>query len=120
MEKWIHDSPAQAGECFRQFVKDLFQQNKLVAGTLKIGEHVVDLGKITMPVFNVYATQDHIVPPQAALGLEERIASDDYSTLAFEGGHIGIYVSSKAQREVPQKIAAWLHARCDSISETSP
>lgn len=120
MEKWIHDSPAQAGECFRQFVKDLFQQNKLVAGTLKIGERIVDLRKITMPVLNVYATQDHIVPPQSALGLEEHIASDDYSTFAFEGGHIGIYVSAKAQREVPQTIAAWLHARCDSVSKTSP
>jgi polyhydroxyalkanoate synthase len=25
MEKWIADSPDQAGECFRQFMKDLYQ-----------------------------------------------------------------------------------------------
>lgn len=120
MEKWIHDSPPQAGECFRQFVKDLFQENKLVKGTFKIGERVVDLQQVTMPVLNVYATQDHIVPPDAALGIEGRIASADYTTFAFEGGHIGIYVSAKAQREVPQTIAEWLHARCDSEPETSP
>ena len=120
MEKWIHDSPAQAGECFRQFTKDLFQQNKLIKGTLTIGRHVVDLRKVTMPVLNVYATQDHIVPPQAALGIEGRIASDDYTSFAFEGGHIGIYVSAKAQREVPQKIAEWLHARCGSVTKRSP
>ena len=120
MEKWIHDSPAQAGECFRQFTKDLFQQNKLIKGTLTIGRDVVDLRKVTMPVLNVYATQDHIVPPQAALGIEGRIASDDYTSFAFEGGHIGIYVSAKAQREVPQKIAEWLHARCGSVTKRSP
>ncbi len=32
MEKWIADSPDQAGECFRQFMKDLYQGNKLIKG----------------------------------------------------------------------------------------
>jgi len=120
MEKWINDSPAQAGECFRQFAKDLFQKNKLVEGTLHVGERVVDLRKITMPVLNVYATQDHIVPPDATLALEKHIATTDYTAFAFEGGHIGIYVSARAQREVPQKIAEWLRARCHLESDASP
>ncbi len=120
MEKWIHDSPAQAGECFRQFTKDLYQQNKLVDGSLQVGERVVDLQRISMPVLNVYATQDHIVPPDGTLALKKHISTSDYTTIAFEGGHIGIYVSARAQREVPRKIADWLHARCDPYSEQSP
>ncbi len=120
MEKWIHDSPAQAGECFRQFAKDLFQKNKLVEGTLHVGDRVVDLQQISMPVLNIYATQDHIVPPDGTLALEKHITATDYTTFAFEGGHIGIYVSARAQREVPQKIAEWLHARCDRESDASP
>ena len=120
MEKWIHDSPAQAGECFRQFTKDLYQQNKLVDGSLHIGDRIVDLQRISMPVLNVYATQDHIVPPDGTLALKKHISTSDYTTIAFEGGHIGIYVSARAQREVPQKIADWLHARCRTQSEQSP
>jgi polyhydroxyalkanoate synthase len=120
MEKWIHDCPAQAGKCFRQFVKDLFQQNKLVKGALHVGDRLVDLRQITMPVLNLYATQDHIVPPDGTLALKDHIATTDYTTFAFEGGHIGIYVSARAQREVPQKIAGWLHAHCDPKPETSP
>ena len=120
MEKWIHDSPAQAGECFRQFAKDLYQQNKLVKGGLQIGGRAVELQRITMPVLNVYATQDHIVPPDASLALEKHIASTDYTSFAFEGGHIGIYVSARAQRQVPQKIAEWLQTRCGIDAETSP
>jgi polyhydroxyalkanoate synthase len=119
MEKWIHDSPAQAGECFRQFAKDLFQQNKLIDGRLQVGDRAVDLQQITMPVLNVYATQDHIVPPDASLALGKHIGSTDYSTHAFEGGHIGIYVSARAQREVPDRIAEWLHARCGVEQKTS-
>ena len=114
MEKWIHDSPAQAGECFRQFVKDFFQRNKLVEGGLRIGDRCVDLQAITMPVLNVYAAHDHIVPPAASLALEGLIATTDYTAREFEGGHIGIYVSSRAQREVPRTIAEWLHARCQA------
>ena len=110
MEKWIFDSPDQAGEAFRQFAKDFFQQNKLVKGEVVIGDRQVDLREIVIPVLNVYATQDHLVPPAASKALAECCGSRDYSELSFRGGHIGIYVSSRAQREVPPAIAAWLLA----------
>jgi len=111
MEKWIFDSPDQAGEAFRQFAKEFFQQNKLIKGEVQIGAQRVDLGNITMPILNVYANQDHLVPPAASKALAEYCGSGDYSELSFKGGHIGIYVSARAQREVPPAIAAWLLAR---------
>jgi polyhydroxyalkanoate synthase len=111
MEKWINDSPDQAGEAFRQFAKDFFQQNKLVKGEVSIGDRQVDLRDLTMPILNVYATQDHLVPPAASKALAGLNGSRDYSELSFQGGHIGIYVSGRAQREVPPAIAAWLLAR---------
>lgn len=111
MEKWIFDSPDQAGEAFRQFAKDFFQQNKLVKGEVVLGDRRVDLREIVIPVLNVYATQDHLVPPASSRALAECCGSRDYSELSFRGGHIGIYVSSRAQREVPPAIAAWLLAR---------
>ncbi len=111
MEKWIFDSPDQAGEAFRQFAKDFFQQNKLIKGTVQLGERCVDLSHIVMPVLNVYASQDHLVPPAASKALASYCGSQDYSELSFKGGHIGIYVSSRSQREVPPAISAWLLAR---------
>jgi len=111
MEKWIFDSPDQAGEAFRQFAKDFFQQNKLVKGEVMIGDRRVNLHEVVMPVLNVYAAQDHLVPPAASRALAKCCGSRDYSELSFRGGHIGIYVSSRAQREVPPAIAAWLLAR---------
>lgn len=111
MEKWIFDSPDQAGEAFRQFAKDFFQHNKLVKGEVVIGDRRVDLHNIVMPVFNVYAMQDHLVPPAASKALATLCGSRDYSEFSFQGGHIGIYVSGRAQREVPPAIATWLKAR---------
>ncbi len=111
MEKWIFDSPDQAGETFRQFVKDFFQQNKLINGGLQIGDYEISLSNITCPVLNIYAMQDHLVPPDASRALAGRTGSKDYTELAFPGGHIGIYVSGKAQKEVTPAIGGWLNKR---------
>jgi len=111
MEKWIFDSPDQAGEAFREFIRDFFQGNKLLRGGLTIGGRPVDLRMIDHPILNIFAEQDHLVPPAASRALEGATGSEDYTQLAFKGGHIGIYVSGRAQREVPPTIHDWLAAR---------
>jgi polyhydroxyalkanoate synthase len=111
MEKWIFDSPDQAGETFRQFIKDFYQQNKLLNNEVRIGDRPVDLQNIRCPVLNIYAMQDHLVPPDASKALNGRTGSKDYTELAFPGGHIGIYVSGKAQKEVTPAIGNWLNER---------
>jgi polyhydroxyalkanoate synthase len=111
MEKWIFDSPDQAGETFRQFIKDFYQGNKLIKGEVRLGAHTVNLKAITMPVLNIYAQQDHLVPPSASIPLKGYVGTQDYEELSFPGGHIGIYVSGKAQKTVPPAIGQWLDAR---------
>jgi polyhydroxyalkanoate synthase len=113
MEKWIFDSPDQAGEAYRQFTKWFFQENRLIGGNLEIGGKKVDLADVTMPVFNVYATEDHLVPPAASIALEKHVGTKDYTPFAFKGGHIGIYVSGRAQKEIPSAVAKWLQERAD-------
>ena len=111
MEKWIFDSPDQAGEAFRQFIKQFYQGNGFINGGVTIGEREVDLGFVDMPVLNIFAEQDHLVPPDASRALQKVVGSTDYSELSFRGGHIGIYVSSRAQKEVPTAIHEWLAKR---------
>jgi len=111
MEKWIFDSPDQAGQAFREFIRDFYQGNKLIEGGLKIGSKDVDLKNIRMPVLNIYAEQDHLVPPSASTPLKDVVGTKDYTVLAFKGGHIGIYVSGRAQREVAPTIHSWLAKR---------
>ncbi|HEY1071266.1 MAG TPA: class III poly(R)-hydroxyalkanoic acid synthase subunit PhaC [Thermomonas sp.] len=111
MEKWIFDSPDQAGEAFREFSKQFFQENRFVTGGAKVGGREVHLGLLEMPILNIYAEQDHLVPPDASRALRGLCGSDDYTELSFKGGHIGIYVSGRAQKEVPQTIHDWLAQR---------
>jgi len=51
------------------------------------------------------------VPPDASKALKGRTSSKDYTELAFPGGHIGIYVSGRAQKEVTPAIGTWLSER---------
>lgn len=111
MDKWILDSPGQAGEAYRRFIKELYQENRLIKGNLKIGEQTVDLKNITMPVLTIYGEQDHIVPPSAVRGLNDIIGSSDKELAGYPVGHIGMYVSAEAQKLIAPKIAEWLMKR---------
>ena len=111
MEKWIFDSPDQPGETYRQFIKDFYQDNKLIQGAIAIGGKRVNLQSITIPVLNIYAEKDHLVPPASSLALGQYVGSEDYTVRSFPVGHIGMYVSSKVQRDLPPTIVDWLKAR---------
>ena len=108
MEKWIAESPAQAGECYRQFMKDLYQKNLLIKNELVVGGKKVNLKNVTCPVLNVYATQDHLVPPAASIPLCDHIGSTAKETYSFAGGHIGVFVGSKSQKELAPAVANFL------------
>ena len=108
MEKWIFDSPDQAGETYREFIKSFYQDNDLVKGNIKIGNKTVDLENIEIPILNIYARDDHLVPPDSSMALAGCVSSEDYTEVEFPGGHIGIYVSGKAQKLLPSTIGKWL------------
>lgn len=118
METWINDNIPVAGETFRQFVKYLFQQNQLVDGKFHVGQKRVDLRKITCPVLNLIATEDHLVPPGQSLPFNNLISSTDRMVNMFEAGHIGLSVGGKAQRELWPKVCNWLAMRSERVDGT--
>jgi polyhydroxyalkanoate synthase len=111
MEYWVADSPDQAGEAFRQFIKDLYQQNKLIKGELEIGGKKVNLKNITMPIMTIYAAEDHLVPPSSTKPLNDLVGSKDKTLYEFPGGHIGVFVGSRSQKELGPTIAKWYAER---------
>jgi len=111
MEKWIFDSPDVPGETFRQFIKDCYQKNLLIQNRMEIGGRRVDLKKLTMPLLNIYGKYDHLVPPAACDRLTGAVGSQDTEDLCLDTGHIGIYVSSKYQKEFAPRIMNWLKER---------
>jgi polyhydroxyalkanoate synthase len=111
MERWIADRPDHPGEVVRQWFKDLYQENKLVRNELVLGGRTVDLRAITMPVLNIYATGDTVIPVACSQGVGGHFGTDDYTELAVPGGHIGTFVGGKAQKILAPSLADWFKAR---------
>ena len=111
MEKWVFDSPDQAGETLRQFIKDRYQGNKLIKNELVLGGKQVNLKNITMPLLCACAEYDHLVPLSASRPLLDAVGSTDTQFISFKTGHIGMYVSSQSQKTIAPQIVEWLTSR---------
>lgn len=111
MEKWKADCPDQAGEMFRKYIKDLWQGNKLIKGEFELGKYKVDLKNATMPFLNIYATDDNIIPNSSTVPVNEVIGSKDKEMYPFPGGHIGVFVGARSQKELGPKVAQWVMDR---------
>jgi len=108
MERWANDNIPVAGETFREYVKLLFQQNRLVKGEMVLGEAPVRLHAITNPLLMLVAERDHLVPPNSTLALKEHVSSTDVEAMSINSGHIGLAVSSKAHRSLWPDATEWI------------
>jgi len=108
METGIADRPDHPGEAAKQWLKDLYQQNKLAKNAFELGGRRVDLRRITMPVLNAYAKDDHIIPPATSRALGALVGTKDYTELPLPGGHVGVFVGGRSQKLLGPGIAEWL------------
>ena len=106
MEKWLADRPDHTGAAARQWLKDLYQLNKLARGELVIDGRLVDLAAVDMPVLNIYSETDTIIHPLASKALRNLVGSKDYSEMRMAGGHIGVIVARS--KKIPEGITDWL------------
>lgn len=111
LEKWLSEGIPHAGEAFREFVKDCYQNNLLIQNRMKVGGKLVDLREIRCPVLNIVAEKDHIIPPKSSEGLNAVVASEDKEVIRFPSGHVGMTVGSQAQTALWPRVVDWLIGR---------
>ncbi|MEM9715562.1 MAG: alpha/beta fold hydrolase, partial [Pseudomonadota bacterium] len=110
MEKWIADRPDHPGAAAKQWFNQLYRENRLVKGAFELDGRTVNLKDITCPVLNIYALRDHIVPVSCSTPLSDFIPKSRYTEIGFPGGHVGVFVSGKAQGVVAGGFADWMAA----------
>lgn len=108
---WANDAIPVAGETFRKFIKDCFQQNLLVQNKMTMNGETVDLEAVNCSVLNIIAQHDSIVPPESAEALMDKIGSKDAEMVKVKGGHHGITIGTSALKFVWQKTADWMTER---------
>ena len=108
LERWMYDSPDQAATAFAQFGRLFYQENALLRGNLTLCGSRIGLEQIRAPLFAVYAQHDHLVPPAAARALNQAVHAAEYREAAYNGGHIGVFISRTAHRDLVPEVVAWL------------
>lgn len=108
MNKWVNDTVPFPGEAFRQWIRDFYQQNKLVRGELRLRGQSVDLARITCPVLSIAGNKDHICTLPQAKALMNHISSQDKEFLVLNAGHVGLLTSAGSRRELWPKLQHWL------------
>jgi polyhydroxyalkanoate synthase len=111
LERWLWDTPPIPGEVFRQWAKDIYQQNLLIQNRLQIGSELVNMHNIDVPLLNIVAESDHLVSPESSKALNYAVSSKDKTLFIFPTGHIGLCASSFSQRNVWPKVGEWLMDR---------
>ncbi|MGC2597868.1 MAG: class III poly(R)-hydroxyalkanoic acid synthase subunit PhaC [Nitrososphaeraceae archaeon] len=111
VEKWLYDTPDIAGQTFRQWISDIYQHNLLYKNEMKIGDHLIDLSKITIPFLNIVAEEDHLVSAECSAALNDSVSSTDKRLMRFHTGHVGLIASSYSQNNVLPKVGQWFRTR---------
>lgn len=111
LNKWVNDTVPFPGEAFRQWIRDFYQQNKLVRGELRLRGQSVDLEHITCPVLSIAGKKDHICTLPQARALMNAISSQDKEFLTLNAGHVGLLTSAGSRRELLPRLQHWLSLR---------
>lgn len=111
IEKWLHDVPDQPNHAFHDWINLLYQQNQLINGQFQIHGQPIILSQLSIPVLNIMAKEDDIVPMSATLALAQHVDANLYHQEIVSGGHIGIYTSHQVAKTLPKMIASWLKKR---------
>jgi polyhydroxyalkanoate synthase len=109
--RWVNDHAPFPGEAYRQMIKELLWENKLMKGTLTIGGHRVDTTAITCPLIHIMAQHDHIAPYASAQPLTSIVGSEDKEDLVLKGGHVSLVAGQNAWFRLWPKLSEWLSVR---------
>jgi polyhydroxyalkanoate synthase len=111
LNKWLSDNSNFPGEAYRQWIKDLYQQNKLVKKQFMLRGHQVDLSNIKSSLLVFYGKNDHIVLPPQTLAALDTMNPSDTTCLEFPIGHGGLVFGAIAKKHVYPALSEWLASR---------
>jgi polyhydroxyalkanoate synthase len=105
-ESWLSDPIPMTARAVRDVVR-LYRENLLASGALHLEGTPVRLADGRVPVLNLIAERDTLVPAAASQALDG-LWGGAVTTHTFSGGHIGVCVGSRAPEGVWRVTREWL------------
>lgn len=106
-EAWLEDNVPMSGAFAREFVKNGYQEERLLKGTWKVRGENVDLSKIRCRALVVACEGDFVSPKEAVLPLVDAIGRDRARAEVLPTGHIGVVVSTAGPKTFYPLLDRW-------------
>lgn len=111
LNKWVNDGTDFPGQAYREWIRDYYQQNKLIKGEIVLRDRRIDLTAIACPLLILTATTDHIAPCGQTRALLDLVSSTDKQENNYNVGHVSLVFGSTARKHVYPETTAWLKER---------
>jgi poly(3-hydroxyalkanoate) synthetase len=92
---WYEYTQNLPGAFYLQVVKDLFKENKLIKGEVRVLGQEVDLFRINHPLFLIAGDKDEITLIDQLFNMERYVSSKSIIKLTVPAGHIGVFMGRK-------------------------
>jgi polyhydroxyalkanoate synthase len=114
VERWTHDEFPMPGRLFTEVVESLYREDRLMQGTLSIGNRQIGPDDLHAPLLNAIDPRSAVIPAHSALAFHEAAASQTKRVLRYEGDigvnlqHVGVLVGASAHARIWPAIFKWL------------
>lgn len=111
IETWLYDSRPITGEVYREIIDQVYRKNLLIKNKMRVGQDIINLKNITIPLLDIVGTRDDLVPPSASTSVINAVGSTDKKLIEFPTGHVGLCISNKAHEKLWPEVGRWLAQR---------
>ena len=108
VESWLYDSVPIIGKTFEKIIDEIYKKNLFIQNKMMLGDTLIDLKNITVPVLNIVGTNDDLVSAESSRTITDVISSKDKKTLEFPTGHVGLCISRTAHKKLWPEVGKWL------------
>jgi len=105
---WVNDLIPYPREAFKQLVKDVVGNNRLVRGDLMLGDRRCDLANVRCPLLAFAGVSDNIATPRSTKRILDLVGSRNKTFTSVPGGHVGVVAGSAAPEAVWEPMCSWL------------
>jgi len=115
VERWASDEFPLPGRLVHEVLESLYRENRLCAGTLRIGDRVPGPLALRVPLLAVVNREDAVAPPRSIVPFIDAMTGGYASLIEFPGEvgvglqHLAILVGRQAHANVWPGIISWLH-----------
>jgi polyhydroxyalkanoate synthase subunit PhaC len=103
LEDWANGGVPLSIAAAHDLAETLFAANASGQGRWQVGGTAIDAGALSLPILDVIAGRDRIVPPATALS-----TAGPGTPLVLDAGHVGMVVGRRAPEQLWGPLARWL------------